>query len=58
MVGPVGVATVDEEVDVTLVALVEVPELLKDVLTDEDEEEEVDADELTDVEDAEVALYA
>jgi hypothetical protein len=57
MVGPVGVATVDEEVDVTLVALVEVPELLKDVLTDEDEEE-VDADELTDVEDAEVALYA
>jgi hypothetical protein len=57
MVGPVGVATVDEEVYVTLVTLVGVPELLKDVLTDENDDE-VDADELTDVEDAEVALYA
>jgi hypothetical protein len=46
-VGPVGVATVDEEVEVTPVAL---PEVLTDKAEDDDEEE------LTDVEDVEVTL--
>lgn len=55
--GPVGVETVDEDVEVMLVALVEVPELLKDVLTVENDEGD-DNDELTDVYGADVALYA
>jgi hypothetical protein len=47
-VGPVGVGTIDE----TLVELVTVPEALtEDGATD-------DGEELTDIEDADVALYA
>jgi len=49
MVGPVGVGTVDEDVEVTLVALVRVAELLTD-------EEEDSTDELIVVEDADVTL--
>ena len=51
--GPVGVGTVEEEVEVTLVALVEVPEELTEEGVAENE-----VDELTDVEEAEVVLYA
>jgi hypothetical protein len=55
MVGPVGVGTVGEEVEVTLVALVEVPD---EALTEDEDDTGDDVDELAVVEDAEIALYA
>lgn len=40
MAGPVGVGDVDDDEDVMPVTLVDVPEWLEDVLTDEDDDTE------------------